>query len=82
MGNGSKNFDYSNNAFNHAGAFESMRFNSFVNAPDVSFDISLEFLEDLKRIKKTRNQKEYILKIKLLIAATVGFGLLMFLMIS
>ncbi|MEL6558520.1 MAG: hypothetical protein AAFQ94_10065 [Bacteroidota bacterium] len=82
MGNGSKNFDYSNNAFNHAGAFESMRFNSFVHAPDVDFDITIEFLEDLERIKKIRTQKEYILKIKLLIAAAVSFGLLMFFLTS
>ena len=82
MGNGSKNFDYSNNAFNHAGAFESIRFNSFVNAPEVDIDISIEFLEDLEQIKKTRTQKEYILKIQLLIGSAIGFAILMLYMLS
>ncbi len=77
MGNGVNNFDYSNNAFNHSGVFQSLKFNSFRDAPDIDFDISLEFLEDLERIKKSRAKKEFVLKIKLLILVTFSFIFLM-----
>lgn len=82
MGNGSNNFDYSNHAFNISGVFQSLKFNSFRNAPEVNFEITLEFLEDLQRIKKIRTKKEFILKLKLLSGAILSFALLMYYLIS
>ena len=75
------NFDYSKNVFTHSGAFESLRFNSFRKAPEIQFDVSISFLNELEKVKIHRSQKARKIKLILLSASLIAFwGILLLLM--
>jgi len=73
MSQGTNKFDYTNNVFNHSGAFQTLKFNRFLKAPNLKFNITLEFIQDLEKIKKYRARKEFKLKIRILLVTALAF---------